>query len=68
MLYFVEIRRVGTGLAASMAEMRTWFDNQQINPTVFDHSSGSPGITFQVGLMLSHVREALQKPAAMIVV
>jgi hypothetical protein len=49
MLYTVEVRRIGADLAASMAEMRTWFDHHQISPAVFDHSSGGPGITFRVG-------------------
>jgi hypothetical protein len=49
MLYTVELRRIETTLAASMAEMRTWFDHHRIDPTVFDHSSEGLGITFRVG-------------------
>lgn len=49
MLYIVEVRRIGTGLAVSMAEMRTWLDHHGIDPAEFCHSSGGRGITFRVG-------------------
>jgi hypothetical protein len=48
MLYTVEVRRIGVDLAASMAEMRTWLDYHRVNPTVFEHSLGGPGIAFRV--------------------
>jgi len=47
MPYTVEVRRIGADLAASMAEMHTWLDDNRINPTEFDHSTGGPGIVFR---------------------
>jgi hypothetical protein len=35
MPYTVELRRIGADLAASMAEMHTWLDDNRINPTEF---------------------------------
>ena len=34
-MYIVEVRHGGDGLAAPMAEIRTWLDHQQIQPSVF---------------------------------
>jgi hypothetical protein len=48
MPYTVEVRRIGADLAASMAEMRLWFDDNWINPSEFDHSTGGPGIAFRL--------------------
>jgi hypothetical protein len=49
MLYIAEVRRIGTDFATLMVEMRTWLDHNGINSSVFDHSSGGPGIAFRVG-------------------
>jgi hypothetical protein len=48
MPYTVEVRRIGTDLAASMAEMRMWLDDNRITPTEFNHSAGGPGIAFRL--------------------
>jgi len=35
-MHIVEVRRPNADLAAAMAEMRTWLDNQAIQPSLFE--------------------------------
>lgn len=48
MPHIVEVRHIGTDLAASTAELRNWLDKQRLRPAAFEHSAGGPGITFRV--------------------
>jgi hypothetical protein len=57
MPYTVEVRRIGADLAASMAEMRMWLDDNRMTPTEFDHSTGGPGAAFR--LVFRAEREAV---------
>jgi hypothetical protein len=57
MPYTVEVRHIGADLAASMAEMRMWLDDNRMTPTEFDYSTGGPGIAFR--LVFRAEREAV---------
>ena len=57
MPYTIEVRRIGADLAASMAGMRMWLDDNRMTPTEFDHSTGGPGIAFRLAFPAE--REAL---------
>ena len=46
--HIVEVRHIGKNLAAAMTELRAWLDDRRIEPEVFEHSVGGPGITFRV--------------------
>ena len=35
-MHIVEVRRRNPDLAAAMAQMRTWLDNHQIQPSLFE--------------------------------
>ena len=35
-MHIVEVRRRNADLAAAMAQMRTWLDNQKIQPLLFE--------------------------------
>ena len=35
-MYIVEVRRRNAELATAMAQMRTWLDNQQMQPSLFE--------------------------------
>jgi hypothetical protein len=35
-MHIVEVRRRNTDLSAAMAQMRTWLDNQGIEPSLFE--------------------------------
>ena len=48
MLHIVEIRRIGSDPEASMAELRAWLADHQIQLAEFEHSTGGPGTTFRV--------------------
>lgn len=48
MLHIVEVRRIGHDLESLAAELRKWLDDNGIQPTAFEHSTGGPGITFRV--------------------
>ena len=49
MTYTVEVRRIGAELADLMSDMRTWLDHHSIEPELFHHSTGCPGLAFRVG-------------------
>lgn len=48
MLYTVEVRLIGSEIAASMTQMRTWLDHNRFEPDGFRQSSGGAGITFRI--------------------
>jgi hypothetical protein len=47
-MHIVEVRRDGDGLAAPMAQMRTWLDGRGIQPTVFRMSLIPGGTIFRL--------------------
>jgi hypothetical protein len=47
-MYIVEVRHGGDGLAAPMAEIRTWLDDQQMQPSVFRLSLAAGGTIFRL--------------------
>jgi hypothetical protein len=49
MTYVVELRYIGGDLANLMGDMRSWLNQNQIEPGEFYHSSGVPGLAFRVG-------------------
>jgi hypothetical protein len=47
-MYIVEFRHNGDGLAEPMAQIRTWLDHRQIQPSVFRLSLITEGTMFRL--------------------
>ena len=54
----VEVRRGGVDFVAAMAQMRTWFDNQGIQPSLFEIAF-LPGRESRFRLQFKEVRDAV---------
>lgn len=48
MSHIVEVRHLGFDHDAAKEELQRWLDHQGIQPMLFEHSTGGPGITFRV--------------------
>jgi hypothetical protein len=48
MSHVVEVRHIGLDHGAAKDELQHWLDQQDIQPMLFEHSTGGPGITFRV--------------------
>ena len=57
----VEIRHDGDGLAAPMAEIRTWLDHQQIQPSVFRLSLVAGGTIFRLEFKAASEADAVAR-------
>jgi hypothetical protein len=57
-MHVVEVRRGGVDFVAAMAQMRTWFDNQGIQPSLFEIAF-LPGRENRFRLQFKEVRDAV---------
>ena len=57
-MHVVEVRRGGVDFVAAMAQMRTWFDNQGIQPSLFEIAF-LPGRESRFRLQFKEVRNAV---------
>jgi hypothetical protein len=48
MSHVVEVRHIGLDHDMASAELQCWLDQQGIQPILFEHSTGGPGVTFRV--------------------
>ena len=63
-MHIVEVRRAGEDLAAPMAEMRTWLDNERIQPAIFRLSLIPRGTIFRLEVKAVTEAEAFARAFA----
>ena len=60
-MYVVELCQQGDGLAEPMAQIRTWLDHQQIQPSVFRLSLVPEGTVFRLEFKAASEAEAFAR-------